>query len=93
MLRKKSDLVDDVLDLFNTVRLVFVQMEVLQAFGNAVIDRRTFVEGRRGILEDHLDVADDFAVQALRDIAGDPDALVEDLAAGAGKQHSNKYAS
>ena len=59
-------------------------MEIVQALGNDIVHGGPLVQGSGGVLEDHLDVADDLPVQAVGNLAGDAHALVQDFARGAG---------
>ena len=63
MLREEADFLYHVLDLGDSVRLVLVEVEVVQAFGDDVVDRRALVKGSGGVLEDHLYVSYDLPVQ------------------------------
>ena len=64
------------------VLLIFVQVVVQQTLGHDVLDLGALVQGSHGVLEDHLDLADDFLVQLLGDMAIDLLAFEEDVAAG-----------
>ena len=82
--RQEAHLFDHGLNPPDPVRLILVQMEIVQALGNDIVHCRPFVQGCGGILENHLDVPDHFPVQGLGDFPGNTDALVKDLACGAG---------
>ena len=56
----------------------------LQAFGDDVVDLGALVQGGHGILEDHLDLVGDLAIQLLGDAAGDLLAVELDGAAAGG---------
>ena len=57
MLRQESYLVYYALDLFNPVRLVFKEVEVVKSLGDDIIHRSSLVEGGCRVLENHLDVS------------------------------------
>ena len=59
-------------------------MEVVEALGDDVVHRRALVQRGGGVLEHHLHVAYDLAVEAAGYLAGDAHALVEYLARRAG---------
>ena len=81
-LRQQADLMQGVHHLFVQVFLIFVEMMVQQALGNDILDLGALVQRSHGVLEDHLDLADDLFVQFLGDLAVDLLALEEDVAAG-----------
>ena len=84
MLRKQAHRLDNPLHLADTVRLVLVQVKIVQSLRNNIVHSSPLIERRRRVLEHHLDVADHLPVQAAGDLAGDADALIEDLAGRAG---------
>ena len=81
-LRQQADFVQRIHDLVVQVVLVFVQVVVQQTFGHDVLDLGALVQGCHGVLEDHLDLADDLLVQLFGDLAVDLLAFEEDVAAG-----------
>ena len=83
MLREQTDLADHILYLFDAIRLIFKEVEVVQAFGYDIIHGRALVQGSRGILEDHLDVPDNLSVERMGDLAGNAHAFILDLPGGA----------
>jgi hypothetical protein len=84
VLRQEAYFLNHGLDLAYPVRFILKQVEIVKAFGNAVLDGRALVQRGGGVLEDHLDLADDFAVLLAGELAGDALALVEDLTGSAG---------
>ena len=89
MLGQQTDFLDHALDLLDAVLLILEELEVVQALGDDVVDGSTLVQGSGGILEDHLDVTDDLAVQAAGGLAGDANALVLDLTSSQGVDADN----
>ena len=79
MLRKEADLIDDLLDFGDTVRLVLVKMEIVKTFGNDIVYRCTLIERSRGILEYHLDIPDHVLIEGPRDLARNPYAFIIDF--------------
>ena len=92
MLGQKTDFLDDRFDLLHAIGFIFKQMEVVQAFGDDVVNRSSLIQRSSRILEHHLNIPDDLAVQGLRDLSGDPDTLVVDLAGGAGVNADDRAA-
>ena len=90
MLGKQTHLLNDLFHLADTIRFVFIQMEVVQTLGDDLIHGGPLVQGSGGILEHHLDVSDDLPVQSLGDLAGDAHAFIVDsaLCTGVGPDHS-----
>ena len=84
VLRQQSDVPDDLLDLGDAVLLILVQVEVVQALGDDVLNGGALVQAGGGVLEDHLDLPDDLAVVLAGELAGYLFALVIDCAGGAG---------
>ena len=84
MLREQTHLLDHLLHLPNPVGLVLKEVEVIEALGDDIVHGGPLVQGRGGVLEDHLDVADDLPVQGVRDFSGNADTLVVDLTARQG---------
>ena len=84
VLGEQADFVDHLLHLGHTVGLVFIQVEIVQALGNDIIHGGPLVQGGGGVLEDHLDIPDDLPVQGVGNLAGNPDALIQNLTGGAG---------
>ena len=84
MFRQEADLLDHVLHLLHPLGLTGVEVEVTQALGNDVVHGSPLIQAGCGVLEDHLDVADDLPVQGVGDLSGDAHALVVDLASGQG---------
>ena len=77
MLRKQSDIPDDFLHLLHAVCLVFEEAEVVKSPRDDIIDRCTLIQGRGRILEHHLDIPDDLAVERMRNLAGNRNSLVK----------------
>ena len=84
MLRQQTNILNDLFDLADTILFVLVQVEVIQALGNNVVNRCALVQRSSGILENHLDIPDDFTVQGTGGFAGNANALVPDFALGQG---------
>ena len=63
MLGEQTDFLNDILDFPHAIRLIFKEVEVIEAFGDNVVNGCALVLRCGGILENHLDVADNFAVQ------------------------------
>ena len=59
-------------------------MEVVQTFGNNVVNLGAFVEAGHGILEDHLALADDVFILFLADLAVHALTTEENFAIGGG---------
>ena len=83
-LRQQADLMQSVHHFLVQVVLVLVQVVVEQALRHDVLHLGALVQGRHGILEDHLHLADDLAVQLFGNLAVDLLALEEDVAGGGG---------
>ena len=56
MLGKQTHLLNDLFHLADTIRFVFIQMEVVQPLGDDLIHGGPLVQGSGGILEHHLDL-------------------------------------
>ena len=78
MLRQQADFFQGAVHFVQAVLFVFIQVEIVQAFGNNVFNRRAFIQGRRRILEYHLDIPDHFRIFLFAELAGDPFALKGD---------------
>ena len=89
MLRKQAHRLDNPLHLADTVRLVLVQVKIVQSLRNNIVHSSPLIERRRRILEHHLDVADHLPVQAAGNLSGDTDALIENFAGRAGVRPDN----
>ena len=63
MLGEQTDFLNDILDFPHAIRLIFKEVEVIETFGDNVVNGCALVLRCGGILENHLDVADNFAVQ------------------------------
>ena len=83
-LGQQSHLLEGLLDLVLPIVLVLVQMVVDETFGHDVVHLGPLVQGGHGVLEDHLHGADHLGVHLPADLAADPLALEEHLAAGDG---------
>ena len=77
---QQADLLYDVLHLADAVGLVIVEVEVVKPLGDDVIHRGALVERGSRVLEHHLDIAYDLAVEGVRYFAGYAHALIEYLA-------------
>ena len=84
VLGQQADFLDHALDLCHSILLILVKMEVVEAFGNDVLNGGALVQGSGRILENHLDLADNFAVRFSGKRTGDAFALIENLTSGAG---------
>ena len=71
-------------NLFYPVRVVFIQMEIIKAFGNYIFDGGALVKRGRGVLENHLHVSYYFPVERVGNFAGYSHALIEYFACRAG---------
>ena len=89
MLGQQANIIDDFLDLSNAVSFVFEELEVVQTFGNDVVNSCALVQGSCRILEDHLDITDDLTIQALAGLARNAHTLILDLASSAGIDADN----
>ena len=58
VLRQKSDRTESFIHLAFPVFFILVQMEVIETFGNAVVDGCTLIQRSSRVLEDHLNIAD-----------------------------------
>ena len=79
VLGKQADFFDHLFNLGNALFFAVEELKVVKAFGNDVVDSCTLIQGRGGILENHLDISDDFPVQAAAGLSGNADTLVLDL--------------
>ena len=76
MLRKKTNLVDHILNLLNSVCLILEQMEVIKTLRYDIIYCCTFIKTCSRILEYHLNISDNFTVKRTRYLTGDTYALI-----------------
>ena len=84
MLGQQTHFLDDVVHLLHPVGLILVQMEVVKALGDDIVNGGTLVQRGSRILEHHLDVPDHLPIQAVGNLTGNPNALVKNLTGGAG---------
>ena len=62
MLRQQADILKGLVNLCNPVLFILIQVEVIEAFRNTVLNGRPFIERGGRILEDHLNIADNISV-------------------------------
>ena len=84
VLRQQADLIHHVFHLSHAVGLVFEQVEIVQALRDNIVHGSPLVQGCGGVLEHHLNIADDLAVQSVGNFTGNTHALVLDLPLGQG---------
>ena len=79
MLRQQAHLANHRFHLLHTIRLVFKEVEIIQALGNDIVNGGAFVQGGGGILEHHLDIPDHLMIQRPGNLAGDAHALYREF--------------
>ncbi len=82
VLWEQANLLNHGLHLFDAVRLVLKQMEIVQALRDDIVHRGPFVQRRRRVLEHHLNVSDDLSVQRAGDLSRNAHAFIQDFAPG-----------
>ncbi len=80
MFFQKPDVIQCLEYLLLPFLFILEKVEVIEAFGNDIVDRRPFVERSHRILEYHLDIPDDEGIQLLSYDARNPFTVEVDLA-------------
>ena len=92
VLRQKTDILKSLVYFGDTVIFILVQMEIQKAFRYTVLDRRSLIQRRRGILENHLDAADHISVLFFGNLTGNSLSFKCNFAGAAGVDAHNSAA-